>query len=136
MRRGKDTRTGKVQMLLRLLTVAFLFWHVTGIALAEDPASANREAIYRVLWNLSLRAQKYYYTRVAENGGQGDFSALTLAQIANGFENAYGDFTLSSAGSSSVTLTGDGIEVGNDGATAVEVQVIVYADSVNFTITN
>jgi hypothetical protein len=123
-------------MLLRSLILAFMLFHVTGTGLAEDPAMANREAICRVLWNLSLRAQKYYYTRVSENGGQADFSTLTLAQIVNGYANAYGSFTLSAPGATSVTLTGTGIEIGNDGSTPVQVEAVVYADSLTFTVNN
>jgi hypothetical protein len=118
-----------------LLFMSLVIFCITG-SLAQDPAIANREAINRVLRNLSLRAQRYVFTMLLDNGGQGSFSSLSLAQIATDYDNAYGHFVLTSPASGSVTLTGTGVEVGYDGSNPIEIQFVVYADSVTVTITN
>ena len=103
---------------------------------AEDPASANREAIVHGLRALAVNAQRHYWTPGSEGGGGGSFSNLTLSQLLTRPATTYGAIVLSSPRPTSVTLTGTGREIGYNGSTPVEVEIIVYADSVSMTVTN
>jgi hypothetical protein len=105
-------------------------------SLAEDPASANREAIVHGLRALAVNAQRYYWTPGSEGGGGGSFANMILGYLLIRPSNVYGYFALSSPTATSVTLTGTGRELGYDGTVPVEVEAIVYPDSVNVTITN
>jgi Tfp pilus assembly protein PilE len=129
---------GQQQLLLIILGVIVVGIAVAvGITMFQDNAvSANRDAVTNDLVNLAARAQQYYRRPTALGGGQGDFSACTLAQLTSKPSNANGTYVLSSPGATSVTLTGTGVEIGNDGSTAVEVQMVVYADSMTTTVTN
>jgi len=103
---------------------------------ADDPASANREAIVICLRNMAARAQRWYHTSISEDGWSGTFAIATLSALISRPVNAYGSFTLSSPSATSLVLTGTGVETGNDGATPVEVVVTMYADSSNMVVTN
>ena len=105
-------------------------------AFADDPVSANREAIVHALRACAVNAQRYYRTPGSEGGGGGSFASLVLSQLVSRPANVYGYFVMSSVTVTSVTLTGIGRELGYDGTVPVEVEIIVYPDSVNMTIIN
>jgi hypothetical protein len=104
--------------------------------MAGDPAAANRDALGKCLVSLANRAQEYYRTPWRLGGGGGSFAALTLSRLTCEPYNSVGSFALTSPTATSVTLTGTGVETGNDGATPVEIEVIVYADSMTVTVNN
>ena len=104
--------------------------------LADDPASANREIIVHILRAVAMKAQLYYHTPASEHGGGGSFATLGLNQLVLIPATAYGYVVLTSPRATSVTLTGVGRELGYDGSNLVEVEIIVYPDSVNMTIIN
>ena len=66
-------------------------------------------------------------------GGSNSFGGLTIAKLTNMPSNANGSYILSPdpvpGGTTSITITGTGIERGNDGATPVEIEMTVWADS-------
>jgi Tfp pilus assembly protein PilE len=129
---------GQQQLLLIILGVIVVGIAVAvGITMFQDNAvSANRDAVTNDLVNLAARAQQYYRRPTALGGGQGSFATCTLAQLTSKPTNANGSYALSGASLASVTLTGTGVETGNNGSGPVEVQMIVYADSMTTTVTN
>lgn len=129
---------GQQQLLLIILGVIVVGIAVAvGITMFQDNAvSANRDAVTNDLVNLAARAQQYYRRPTALGGGQGSFASIALSQLTSKPSNANGSYALSSPTATSVTLTGTGVENGNDGATPVEVEMIVYADSMTTTVTN
>jgi hypothetical protein len=88
------------------------------------------------LVNLAARAQQHYRRPTALGGGQGSFATCTLAQLTTKPSNANGSYVLTGPSATQVTLTGTGVENGNDGTTPVVVTMIVYADSMNTTVLN
>ena len=103
---------------------------------AEDPAAANREALGNSLRRFALAAQRYYHTPTSDGGGGGSFATTFLSGLLLRPNNSYGSFYLAAPTSSSIILGGSGREIGFDGSSPVEVEVIVYPDSVSMTITN
>jgi Tfp pilus assembly protein PilE len=129
---------GQQQLLLIILGVIVVGIAVAvGITMFQDNAvSANRDAVTNDLVNLAARAQQYYRRPTALGGGQGSFATCTLAQLTTKPSNANGSYVLSAPSATQVTLTGTGVENGNDGSTPVVVTMIVYADSMNTTVLN
>ena len=129
---------GQQQLLLIILGVIVVGIAVAvGITMFQDNAvSANRDAVTNDLVNLAARAQQYYRRPTALGGGQGSFATCTLAQLTTKPSNANGSYVLSAPSATSVTLTGTGVENGNDGSTPVVVTMVVYADSMNTTVLN
>jgi hypothetical protein len=84
---------------------------------------------------MAARAQGIF-TPISEGGGAGSFAITTLALLVSRPQNAYGSFVVSGPSATQVTLTGTGIEIGNDGSTPVAVTAIVYSDSVTVTPLN
>jgi hypothetical protein len=121
---------------VKLIILAVVLLVASPRLFAEDPAEVNRNALYRTLINLAHRAQRFYYASVIENGGQGSFSSITLQHITSTPKNAYGSFVLAAPSATSVTLTGRGVEIGHDGITLVEIQAVVYGDSVTIIAVN
>ena len=103
---------------------------------AEDPVSANREEIVSSVRMMGLRAQDYYHRLSIHGGGGGSFSYLILSTLTQRPSNANGSFVLSSPTTISVTLTGTGIEIGLDGFSPIEVEAVVYPDSMTVIVTN
>ncbi|MDH3251181.1 MAG: hypothetical protein OEM41_00240 [Ignavibacteria bacterium] len=132
---------GQQQLLLIILGVI-----VVGIAVAvgitmfaDNATSANRDAVVNDLVNFAARAQQFYRRPTALGGGQGSFLNIQLTHLSNKVSgsniiNANGTYTIGTPTASSVTVTGQGTEIGNDGSGVVEVDIIVrsggLADSV------
>ena len=129
---------GQQQLLLIILGVIVVGIAVAvGITMFQDNAvSANRDAVTNDLVNLAARAQQYYRRPTALGGGQGSFASCVFSQLSSKPTNANGSYVLSGAVLASVTLTGTGVETGNDNTTPVEVEMIVYADSMTTTVSN
>ena len=126
---------GQQQLLLIILGVIVVGIAVAvGITMFKDNAvSSNRDAVTNDLVNLAARAQEFFRRPVALGGGQGSFTNLTdikmLTSMPNG-ANANGTYTLTTAsGLGPITLTGKGVETGNDGTNPVTVVMQVWADS-------
>ena len=134
---------GQQQLLLIILGVI-----VVGIAVAvgitmfsDNAVSANKDAVTNDLVNLASRAQQYYRRPTALGGGQGAFTGLTndaagLAKLTSKATNSNGAYSIVAAGNgTSVELKGLGTEKGNNAA-AIEVHMLVFADSTFVTFTN
>jgi len=125
------TRIGVVAVC----TVAFLLASAVSV-FADDPVSANREALVKCLIKLAARAQEYYHKPVSEGGGGGSFATLYLAQLTSWPNNEDGSFVLVSAAATSIVLSGTGIETGFNGTNPAQAYLTVYADSVTLVLTN
>jgi hypothetical protein len=126
---------GTQQLLLIVLGMVLIGIMVTaGIFLFQDQASAtNRDQLSNDLVYLAVQAQKHYRRPAVLGGGSNSFGGLTISKLTNQPSNANGSYVLSPdpvpGGVTSVTITGTGIERGNDGATPVEIEMTVWADS-------
>ena len=126
---------GTQQLLLIVLGVVLIGIMVTaGIFLFQDQASAtNRDQLSNDLVYLAVQAQKHYRRPAVLGGGSNSFGGLTITKLTNQPSNANGSYVLTPdpvpGGVTSVTITGTGIEQGNDGATPVEIEMTVWADS-------
>ena len=98
---------------------------------AEDPADANRQALEDCLRKIAARAQVSFHTPGSDGGSSGSFANMTLNRLMSWPVNAYGFFVLSSPSATSIVLTGVGIEIGRDGVNPIEVEVVVYSDSIS-----
>ena len=135
---------GQQQLLLIILGVI-----VVGIAVAvsitmftDNAVSANRDAVTNDLVNLASRAQQYYRRPAGLGGGQGAFdnskgglglSAIT--QLTSKPSNSNGDYTMGTVTATSVVLTGNGKEKGNDNL-PILVTMTVFADSTSVVFNN
>ena len=124
----------KVRRLI--LLVALLITTLVAAARAGDPDQEVRALIERTLIRLGQRGQHYYHMNIRDNGGQGSFASISLQQLTNTPSNGYCHYVLSAPNASSITLTGWCDIIGYDGATPIEVEAIVYADSMMVTIVN
>ena len=129
---------GQQQLLLIILGVIVVGIAVAvGITMFQDNAvSANRDAVVNDLVNLAARAQQYYRRPQSLGGGQNSFAGLStngMSKLVNvpagtsSWVNANGTYTLESPSDSSVTLRGNGNEIGSDGSGRVEVTMEVRA---------
>lgn len=127
---------GQQQLLLIVLGVIIVgIAVVVGIQVFSASAtSANRDAVISDLTNLASLAQQHYRKPEALGGGGNDFGGwhipLNLQTTANG---TYTPTTTFGDGVTSITLTGTGTEVGEDGATPVEVTMVVDSTGINTT---
>jgi Tfp pilus assembly protein PilE len=129
---------GQQQLLLIILGVIVVGIAVAvGITMFQDNAiSANRDAVTNDLVNLAARAQQFYRRPTALGGGQGSYATVTLADLTSKPSNANGTYSQVSNTATQVILRGIGVEDGNDGATPVQVDMTVFADSMSVTVVN
>ena len=126
---------GTQQLLLIVLGVVLIGIMVTaGIVLFQDQASAtNRDQLSNDLVYLAVQAQKFYRRPAVLGGGSNSFGGLTMTKLTNAASNANGSYSLSPdpvpGGATSIMITGTGTEKGNDGATPVEIEMTIWADS-------
>jgi type II secretory pathway pseudopilin PulG len=126
---------GTQQLLLIVLGIILLGIMVVGAVyiFQDQSASSNRDELSNDLVHMAAQAQKYYRKPAILGGGSNSFSGLTLAGLTKHASNANGTYVLSPdpvpAGTSSIVVTGTGVQIGNDGATPVEISMTVWADS-------
>lgn len=131
---------GQQQLLLIVLGVIIVgIAVVVGInVFTASAASANRDAVVADLTNLAAMAQQYYRKPVALGGGGNDFTGwlvpATLVRTANMGADVSSVIVGGAAGT--VTLVGVGTETGDDGATAVQVTMVVTSTGLTTTIDN
>ncbi len=130
---------GQQQLLLIILGVI-----VVGIAVAvgitmfsDNAVSANKDAVTNDLVNLASRAQQFYRRPTALGGGQGHFTDLgtDITKLTAKPTNANGTYTISTGGDQSITLHGEGTEIGTDGA-KLSIDMVVMPDSTAVTFNN
>ena len=129
---------GQQQLLLIILGVIVVGIAVAvGITMFQDNAvSANRDAVTNDLVNLASRAQQYYRRPTALGGGGNQFTGVTLAKLTSKGSNANGTYTCGTPTTSSVVLTGIGVEKGNDNSAKINMTMTVFADSTYVTVVN
>jgi Tfp pilus assembly protein PilE len=126
---------GSQQLLLIVVGVVLIGIMVAvGMDMFKDQAaSTNRDAIANDLSHLAVQAQKYYRRPQMLGGGAYSFNGLTFQRLSKSATNANATYVLSPdpAGVSDafVTITGSGVNTGNDGSTPVAVEVKVWPDS-------
>jgi len=126
---------GTQQLLLIIMAVILVgIMIAVGIFMFKDQSAAtNRDGISNDLVNFAAQAQKYYRRPAVMGGGSNSFGGLTLINLTSQPSNADGSFALTPdpvpAGTRSVVITGTGMETGNDGASPVEIEMTVWADS-------
>ncbi|MEK9138591.1 MAG: hypothetical protein AAB393_15820 [Bacteroidota bacterium] len=127
---------GSQQLLLIAVGVVLVGIMIAiGLFMFRDQAAAtNRDSLSSDLVQLAAAAQKYYRRPAMLGGGQSSFGGLTMAKLTSKPSNANGIYVLSPnpvpPGTTSVTVTGTGKELGNDGATLVKLTMTVMADSI------
>ena len=128
---------GQQQLLLIILGVIVVGIAVAvGITMFQDNAvSANRDAVTNDHVNLASRAQQFYRRPTSLGGGSNSFVGLTadaagLAKLTSKSSNANGSYAITSAGTATtVQVTGTGNETGDNGSSALQMRVFVFADS-------
>jgi Tfp pilus assembly protein PilE len=132
---------GQQQLLLIVLGVIIVgIAVVVGInVFTASSANANRDAVISDLTTLAAMAQQHYRKPVAMGGGGNSFSTSNGAAAAWTIPasldtTANGTYVLTSAPTAtSVSITGTGNEIGNDGSGEVEVVMVVGRNSITST---
>jgi uncharacterized protein (UPF0333 family) len=126
---------GSQQLLLIVVGVVLVgIMIAVGMSMFKDQAtSTNRDSISNDLMHLAVQAQKYHRKPAVLGGGAHSFNGLRMALITTRAANANATYVLSPDPASSsdvfVTVTGTGVNTGNDGVTPVRLQVKVWSDS-------
>lgn len=126
---------GQQQLLLIVLGVIIVgIAVVVGINVFNVSSSnSNRDAVIADLTTLAAMSQQYYRKPIAMGGGGNTFTGwtipLSLETTANG---SYSEAVTATT----VTLTGTGNEIGNDGADSVSVTMIVGPNTIQSTTIN
>jgi len=123
---------GQQQLLLIVLGVIIVgIAVVVGINVFTASASAaNRDAVIADMTNLAAMSQQYYRKPTALGGGGNTFTGWTIPlQLQS---NANGSYSATVA-AQSVTLSGIGNEVGNDGSDSVRVTMVVGPNEITST---
>jgi hypothetical protein len=126
---------GSQQLLLIVVGVVLVgIMIAVGMSMFKDQASStNRDSISNDLENFAVQAQKYYRRPALLGGGAHSFSGLKFFHITKSATNANGTYVLSPDPASSsdvfVTITGTGVNDGNDGVNPVQVEMKVWSDS-------
>jgi hypothetical protein len=133
---------GTQQLLMIVIGVIIVgIMIAVGMFMFRDQAAAvSRDSISNDLVALATAAQKYYRRPSAFGGGGNSFSGLSMSKMTTKSKNANGDYVLSPplvpAGTTSITITGTGLELGNDNATPVKLTMTVMADSILLVMNN
>ena len=126
---------GQQQLLLIVLGVIVVgIAVVVGINLFNANATAaNRDGVISDLNNLSAMGQQYYKKPTSMGGGG---NAFTGWSIPTGLDStANGTYSVVVA-ASSLTITGTGTEIGNDGSTEVQATATVTANTIGVAVNN
>ena len=131
---------GQQQLLLLILAAVIVGVAITlGINMfAQNSAQANQEAVMQDILTIASRAQAWYRRPVAMGGGGRDWTAdggVTLAKLNFPSKNANGSYLLD-ADPNELTITGTGVEDGNQDGVELEIEAVISPDSVvSMTIT-
>ncbi len=127
---------GTQQLLLIVIGVVLVgIMIAVGLFMFRDQAAAtNRDSLSNDLVQLAAAAQKYYRRPSTFGGGGNSFNNLTMDKLTTKPSTSNGSYVLSPdpapPTATSITITGTGMEMGNDGATHVQVTMTVMADSI------
>jgi len=126
---------GQQQLLLIVLGVIIVgIAVVVGInVFTASSSQANRDAVISDLTNLASNAQQYYRKPTALGGGGNTFTGWTIP--ANLVSSPNGSYT-ATVQAQSISLVGQGTEIGNDGSDSVNVTMTVSPTNVTTVINN
>ncbi|HCV42884.1 MAG TPA: hypothetical protein DGH68_05335 [Bacteroidetes bacterium] len=133
---------GSQQILLVVVGVVIVGVMIAvGLFMFRDQAAATaRDSISNDLVALATGSQKYYRRPSTFGGGGNSFGGLTMSKLTTRGSNANGDYALSPdpvpPGTTMITITGTGLETGNDGSTPVKLTMTVMADSILLVMNN
>lgn len=116
---------------VRIVGLVVMFFAATQTLFAEDPADANRQALEDCLRKIAARAQVSFHTPSADGGLGGSFAHSVLSYFLSWPVNAYGSFCLFSPTATSIAFCAVGVEKGRDGTNPIEMEIVVYSDSVS-----
>jgi len=118
---------GQQQLLLLILGVV-----IVGIAVAvgiqlfrTNATQSNRDALVNDMGVISAQAQAYWRKPTAMGGGGRSFVKFDQTIPAAGLTNTNGTITVGSLSATSITITGVGVETGNDGSTQVKGTLVI-----------
>ena len=94
----------------------------------------NRDAVVSDLMNLGVLAQQYFKKPTELGGGNNTFNGFTIP--ANLRSTSNGEYKMVSISPESVTLTGIGEAIGNNGFRRVRVTIIINSNEISTTINN
>ncbi len=123
---------GQQQLLLLILAAVIVGVAITlGINMfSQNSAQANQEAVMQDVLTIASRAQAWYRRPVQMGGGGRSFANMTLAKINFPGSNANGSYTLSGGNTTTLTITGTGVEDPDNDGTKLSVQAVITPDSV------
>jgi len=133
---------GSQQLLMIVIGVVVVgIMIAVGMFMFRDQAAAtSRDSISNDLVALATASQKYYRRPSTFGGGGQSFGGLTMSKMTTKPSNANGDYALSPdpapPGTTTIVITGTGIELGTDGTTPVKLTMTVMADSILLVTTN
>jgi len=120
---------GQQQLLLLILGVV-----IVGIAVAvgiqlfrTNATQSNRDALVNDMGVVSAQAQAFWRKPTAMGGGGRAFTGFQNTIPAAGLTNNNGTVKVQVA-AQQITITGTGVETGNDGATQVAATLVVAMD--------
>ena len=126
---------GQQQLLLIVLGVIVVgIAVVVGINLFNANAtSANRDGVISDLNDLGAMAQQYYKKPTSMGGGGNTFTGWT---IPTGLDSTANGTYSATVAAQTVTITGTGTELGNDGSNPVQAQASVGPNTITVSVTN
>ena len=126
---------GQQQLLLIVLGVIVVgIAVVVGINLFNANATAaNRDGVISDLNNLSAMGQQYYKKPTSMGGGGNAFTGWT---IPTGLDSTANGTYVATPSATTISIVGDGTEIGNDASTPVEATATVTANSISVVVNN
>ena len=126
---------GQQQLLLIVLGVIVVgIAVVVGINLFNANATAaNRDGIISDLNNLSAMGQQFYKKPTSMGGGGNTFSGWT---IPTGLDSTANGTYVATPSATSISIVGDGTEIGNDGSGVVQATATVTANTITVAVNN
>ncbi|MFC1558158.1 hypothetical protein ACFL40_02255 [candidate division KSB1 bacterium] len=122
---------GQQQLLLIVLGVIIVgISIVVGINLfGEQAAASNFDAVMNDMQRIAAVSQQWYLKPIALGGGGRSYASVSLASVNVSPGNQNGGYSISAPSQNNFTLTGVGVEDGDNDGTPVTISVIVYPDS-------
>ena len=126
---------GQQQLLLIVLGVIVVgIAVVVGINLFNANATAaNRDGVISDLNNLSAMGQQYYKKPTSMGGGGNAFTGWT---IPTGLDSTANGTYVATPSATTISIVGDGTEVGNDATNPVKATATVTANSITVVVNN
>jgi len=122
---------GQQQLLLLILSAV-----IVGVAIVmginmfgENATQANQDAVLQDVLTLATRAQAWYRRPTQLGGGGRDYTSVSLTTLNFASPNSNGSYAITGSGNTA-TITGTGLEDGDDDGTMIQIQVTVGADTV------